>query len=77
MPTARQPLILAIWPTRQSRTRVASLEAGTYKRHRIHGEERTWTETNCYTDLLVELVHGLAVAPEPFDSPLAPGGFVL
>ena len=24
----------------------------------------------------VELVHGLAVAPEPFDSPLVPGGFV-
>jgi 2,3-dihydroxybiphenyl 1,2-dioxygenase len=24
----------------------------------------------------VEIVHGLAVAPEPFDSPLVPGGFV-
>ncbi len=26
--------------------------------------------------IAVELVHGLAVAPEPFDSPLVPGGFV-
>jgi hypothetical protein len=35
----------------------------TYRRHRIHGEDRTWAETNCYTDLLVELVHALGHEP--------------
>jgi hypothetical protein len=43
--------------------RVAPLDPATYVRHAIHGEERTWTETNCYTDLLVELVHGLGHDP--------------
>src|SRR5260221_1168469 len=40
---------------------LASTEA--YRRHRIHGEDRTWAETNCYTDLLVELVHALGHEP--------------
>jgi len=46
---------------------LASTEA--YRRHRIHGEDRTWAETNCYTDLLVELVHALgheSIAMLPF-----------
>ena len=49
--------------TEARRLRVASLDPATYARHAIHGEERTWTETNCYTDLLVELVHGLGHDP--------------
>lgn len=36
---------------------MSSTSAEAYARHRIHGEDRTWAETNCYTDLLVELVH--------------------
>lgn len=43
--------------------RVAPLDPAAYVRHAIHGEERTWTETNCYTDLVVELVHGLGHDP--------------
>ena len=43
--------------------RVAPLDPATYVRHAIHGEDRTWTETNCYTDLIVELVHGLGHDP--------------
>jgi hypothetical protein len=43
--------------------RVAPLDPSSYKRHAIHGEERTWTETNCYTDLVIELVHGLGHDP--------------
>lgn len=43
--------------------RVASLDPSSYRRHAIHGEERTWTQTNCYTDLVVELVHGLGHDP--------------
>jgi hypothetical protein len=43
--------------------RVAPLDPAAYQRHPIHGEDRTWTETNCYTDLLIELVHGLGHDP--------------
>jgi hypothetical protein len=43
--------------------RVAPLDPSSYQRHAIHGEDRTWTETNCYTDLVIELVHGLGHDP--------------
>jgi hypothetical protein len=49
--------------TDSRRTRVAQLDPAAYVRHAIHGEDRTWTETNCYTDLIVELVHGLGHDP--------------
>ncbi len=44
-------------------SRIAPLDPATYKRHAIHGEGRTWAETNCYTDLLVEMLHGLGHEP--------------
>jgi hypothetical protein len=40
-----------------------STESPAYARHAIHGEERIWAETNCYTDLLIELVHSLGHDP--------------
>jgi hypothetical protein len=43
--------------------RIAPLDPATYKRHAIHGDGRTWAETNCYTDLLVEMLHGLGHQP--------------
>jgi hypothetical protein len=43
--------------------RVAAIDAGRYRRHAIHGEDRVWAETNCYTDLMVELLHGLGHEP--------------
>jgi len=43
--------------------RVAPVRAGGYRRHPIHGDERTWIETNCYTDLLIELVHSMGHDP--------------
>ena len=42
---------------------VKALDPGTYTRHRIHGEDRSWAETNCYVDVLVELLHGLEYEP--------------
>jgi len=42
---------------------VAALEAATYRPHPIHGESRTWAQTNCYTDLMVEMLHGLGHEP--------------
>ncbi len=47
----------------ETRARIAALDPATYKRHPIHGEDRTWAETNCYTDLLVEMLHGMGHEP--------------
>ena len=33
------------------------LDPAAYVAHPIHGDERTYSETNCYVDCLVELVH--------------------
>ena len=43
--------------------RIAALDPSTYKRHLIHGEDRTWAETNCYSDVVIELLHGLGHEP--------------
>lgn len=43
--------------------RVAALDPATYQRHRLHGEGRIWVETNCYSDIIIELLHGLGHEP--------------
>jgi len=50
-------------PAPPRRPRIAPLDPATYRRHAIHGEDRIWAETNCYTDLIVELAHGLGFEP--------------
>jgi hypothetical protein len=42
---------------------VTALDPATYRRHLIHGEDRIWAETNCYTDVIIELVHSLGFEP--------------
>jgi hypothetical protein len=42
---------------------VKALSPARYERHLIHGAERTWAETNCYVDVIVELLHGLGYEP--------------
>ena len=42
---------------------VARLDPASYRRHPIHGEDRAWPETNCYTDLMIEMVHALGFEP--------------
>ena len=37
--------------------------AGTYVPHLLHGDERTWPETNCYVDLWIELLHARGLEP--------------
>lgn len=52
------------WPsTEPAANWIAALDPATYRRHALHGDERTWPETNCYTDLLIELIHGLGHEP--------------
>lgn len=43
--------------------RIIALNAADYQRHAIHGEDRTWAETNCYTDVIIELLHALGHDP--------------
>jgi hypothetical protein len=42
---------------------IIALNAADYQRHAIHGEARTWAETNCYTDVIIELLHSLGFEP--------------
>jgi hypothetical protein len=37
--------------------------AGVYVPHLLHGDERTWPETNCYVDLWIELLHARGLEP--------------
>lgn len=46
-------------------------DAGTYQPHPLHAAGRTYLETNCYADVLIELLHGRG------DEPLAMFGFIL
>lgn len=34
-----------------------------HPRHPIHGGDRTWAETNCYSDVIIELLHALGFEP--------------
>ena len=43
--------------------RIAALDPATYQRHSIHGANRAWAETNCYADVVIELLHGLGHEP--------------
>ncbi len=42
-----------------------SATADGYVPHFIHGDDRTWPETNCYLDLWVETLHALGHDPLP------------
>ena len=47
------------------------LDPTTYVPHEVHTGERAYTQTNCYTDILIELMHARG------DEPLAALGFTL
>jgi hypothetical protein len=52
-------------------TSLFGLDPATYRPHAIHTGERTYTETNCYTDIVVELLHARG------DEPLAAMAFLV
>jgi hypothetical protein len=47
------------------------LDPASYRPHEVHAGERSYTETNCYTDILIELLHARG------DEPLAAMGFTV
>lgn len=44
-------------------THVFPLDPATHQRHLIHTRERDWAETNCYVDVLIELLHAWDFEP--------------
>ena len=43
--------------------RILALDPRSYRRHAIHQEGRIWSETNCYADVWIELLHALGYEP--------------
>jgi hypothetical protein len=39
------------------------LDPGSYERHFLHGPDRDYAETNCYTDILIEFAHAIGSEP--------------
>jgi Domain of unknown function (DUF1839) len=39
------------------------LDPGSYESHALHGTDRDYPETNCYTDILIELLHARGEEP--------------
>lgn len=52
-------------------THLLPLRADSYDPHPLHASDRVWTETNCYVDVWIELLHALGL------DPLAAGAFAL
>lgn len=45
--------------------RLLGVSADDHVPHPIHSDGRIWTETNCYTDLWIEVLHALGLDPIP------------
>jgi len=45
------------------RLQIFDLDPESYEPHRLHGPDRHWTETNCWTDMMIELLHVLGLDP--------------
>jgi hypothetical protein len=42
---------------------IEGLDARSYPRHALHGENNDWPEKNCYADVWIELLHALQLEP--------------
>lgn len=52
-------------PTETGPVWLLPIDAATYVPHDVHASERVWTETNCYIDVWVEVLHALGHDPIP------------
>jgi hypothetical protein len=43
--------------------RLLAIDPEGYQSHPLHAGERMWTETNCYVDLWIEVLHALGMEP--------------
>jgi hypothetical protein len=44
-------------------TQLLEIDPSTYQPHSLHSVDRVWTETNCYVDLWIEVLHALGLDP--------------
>ena len=42
---------------------IGQLDPAAYQPHALHGADRAWSETNCYVDVWVEVLHALQLDP--------------
>lgn len=56
-------------------TRTVGVGPESFRPHPIHATERIWSETNCYVDLWVELIHVLGADPRPAMASVLDAGF--
>lgn len=42
---------------------ILDISPANYNKHFLHHENKIWTETNCYTDLIIELLHSYQFDP--------------
>ncbi len=45
------------------RLQIFDLDPARYAPHRLHAPDRNWTETNCWQDMMIELLHVLGLDP--------------
>lgn len=45
--------------------RALPLDAATYVANELHVDDRMWPETNCYSDVWIEVLHAIGVSPVP------------
>ncbi len=53
----------ALSPSASTLLSLTGLEPGAYKAHALHSPQRTYVETNCYADILIELLHASGHEP--------------
>ena len=45
------------------KARIADITPQTYQQSRLHAAGRDWPETNCYTDMWIEILHATGAEP--------------
>ena len=68
---ARDPGALAVSATSSRSVSLWGIDPAGYEAHALHAPGRTYLETNCYADVLIELLHARG------DEPLAMLGFIV
>lgn len=46
-------------------SRLIDISPDRYRPHSLHQDDRVWAQTNCYTDLWIEVLHSLGLDPVP------------
>ena len=55
--------VVVIDPEPDGALRLRDLDPATYSPHATHQGERIWSETNCYADLWIEVLHAFGLEP--------------